>query len=125
MFTLFTERLKKKIPPPPTPPSPPPPAITEPVVDSAVKAHLLAPVAVVKNKSIATPTPISWSPEEAHFRRRHPCARHPVVVARVVIVGPVARRPEITITRTKRLLIGGQRGRPDGDGHTNLGKRRC
>src|SRR5579864_8527768 len=83
------------------------------VTDSTVETHLLTPVAIVEDKSVAAPTPIGWSPEQAGFRSHHPCTRHPVVI--VVGVSPVPRCPEITVAGTKRLLIDGQfrRGKTD------------
>src|SRR5580658_8083727 len=76
--------------------------IAEAVIDPAVEAYLRTPIAVIENKSVAAPTPIGRSPQEADFRRHHPRARHPVVIGDVVIVAPVARRPEITVAGTKR-----------------------
>src|SRR5208282_6064763 len=98
--------------------------IAEAVIDPAIEAYVRTPVAVIENKSIAAPTPIGWSPQETDFRRHHPCARHPVVIADVVIVSPVARCPEITVPRTKRLLIDTQRGRAEPNGHADL-RTRC
>src|ERR1017187_1864142 len=85
--------------------------IAEAVIDPAVEAYVR--------------TPIGWSPQETDFRRHHPCARHPVVIADVVIVGPVARCPEITVPRTKRLLIDRQGGRAEPNGHADLRERCC
>src|ERR1019366_373177 len=99
--------------------------IAEAVIDPAVEAYVRTPVAVIENKSVASPTPIGWSPQETDFRRHHPCARHPVVIADVVIVGPVARCPEITVPRTKRLLIDRQGGRAEPNGHADLRERCC
>src|ERR1035437_1343611 len=99
--------------------------ITEAVIDSAIEAHVRPPIAVIENKSVAAPTPIGWSPQETDFRRHHPSSRHPVVIVDVVIVGPVARGPEITVAWTKRLLIDRQCGRADPNGHANLRERCC
>src|SRR5208282_1430189 len=99
--------------------------ITEAVIDPAVEAYVRPPVAVIEDKSVAAPAPIGWCPQEADFRRHHPSARHPVVIADIVIVGPVTGRPEITVPWAERLLIDRQRGRADRDGYANLRKRRC
>src|SRR5208337_1162224 len=99
--------------------------IAEAVINSAIEAHVRAPIAVIENKSVAAPTPIGWSPQETDFRRHHPSSWHPVVIVDVVIVGPVARGPKITVAGTKRLLIDGQRGRADPNGHANLRERCC
>ena len=84
--------------------------ITEAIIDPAVETYLRTPVAVIEKKTFAAPTPIPWSPQETDFRRHHPCARHPVIIVEVVAVGPVAGCPNVTVPRTKRLLIDRQRG---------------
>src|SRR5208283_776357 len=99
--------------------------VAEAVIDSAVEAYVRTPVPLIENKPVASPAPIGWSPKETNFRRLHPCTRHPVEIVDVVIVGPVARCPEIAVPWTKRLLINGQRGRADPNGHANLRKRCC
>src|SRR5208283_653605 len=99
--------------------------ISEAVIDPAVEAYVRPPIAVIENKSVAAPTPIGWSPQKTDFRRHHPCARHPVVIADIVIVGPVPRCPDITVPRTKRLLIDRQRGRAEPNGHADLRERCC
>src|SRR5579872_552792 len=77
------------------------------VTDSAIEADLLPPVALIENITIATPTPIGWSPEQAGFWGHHPRTGHPVVIVVIVSVSPVPGRPEITITRAKRLRVDG------------------
>src|SRR5580704_7620632 len=80
------------------------------ITDSTVKTYLRTPVAFVKDVSVASPTPIRGSPQQAGFRRHHPRAWHPVIAV-IVGVGPVPWGPEIAIARTEWLLIGGQLGR--------------
>ena len=75
------------------------------ITDSAIKTDLLAPVALIEDVAIAAPTPVGWSPEQAGFRSHHPRTWHPVVIVVIVGVSPVAGGPEITLPRTKRLLI--------------------
>ncbi len=36
--------------------------VAEAVIDAAVETYVWTPVAVIENKSIAAPTPLSWSP---------------------------------------------------------------
>jgi hypothetical protein len=75
------------------------------VTDSAIEAHLLAPITVVEDVSVAAPSPIGWSPEQSRFRSHDPRARHPVVAFVSVGVGPVPRCPKITIAGTEWLLV--------------------
>src|SRR5271156_4911928 len=67
--------------------------VAEAVVDAAVKADGLAPVAFIPGEGIAAPTPIARSPEQARFRRLDPGARHPEVA--FIAIPPVAGRPHI------------------------------
>src|ERR1700677_3458109 len=46
----------------------------ETVIDSAIETYVRTPIAVIEYKSVATPTPIRWSPQETNFRRQHPGA---------------------------------------------------
>jgi hypothetical protein len=78
------------------------------IADSAIETDLRPPVALIEDVAIAAPTPVGWSPEQAGFRRHHPRAWHPVVIVVIVGVSPVAWGPEITLARTKRLLIDGE-----------------
>ena len=81
----------------------PQPEISIAVVDAAVEAYVLAPVAMVKAVTPVIEAPISRSPERAHIRRFHPRPRHPVVTVRSP--GPIARCPEVVGIRGRRLLI--------------------
>ena len=95
----------------------------ETIADSAVEPDLWTPVALMEQKSAAAPTPIPGGPEEADLRGFHPCSRHPVVIAEIVVVSPVAGRPQIIFAGTNRLLVNGQRRRPKRNGYTDLRKR--
>ena len=103
----------------------PPPAIitvTEvavAIVDPAIETYRRAPVAVIKEKPAAAPTPIARSPKVADFRSHHPSARHPVIFT---VPSPIARRPDITVAGTNRLIVNGQLRRSDGYRYADLRK---
>ena len=69
--------------------------VAESIVNAAVVADMLAPEAVVVLIHAAEKSPISGRPQEAHLRRPHPGAGHPVVALRRV--APVSGRPQIAI----------------------------
>src|SRR5208283_4057373 len=71
--------------------------VTVAIVDSAIEAHSRAPVACMEDKSSSAPPPPAWSPEITGHRHQDPRTGHPVVVPEVVVVGPVARSPDITL----------------------------
>src|ERR1700681_1011258 len=77
--------------------------ISEAIVDAAIEPYLGRPEAVVEGERLAAPGPVTGSPKQTRLRCQHPCTGHPKVIVR--IVGPVPWCPEITISRTKRLLI--------------------
>src|SRR6202011_1476386 len=94
--------------------------ITEAIIDPAVETNHRTPIAVIENKTLAAPTPVTRSPQEANFRRHHPSARHPVVIIEIVAIGPVAGCPNVAVLRTKGLLIDRQRGRSERNQHADL-----
>ncbi len=96
-------------------------AITEAVVDAAIVADTLPPVAFIPGKSVAAPTPISWSPEQAHGGRFDPSTRHPEIA--FIPICPVTGRPQIAGGRNHRLCVHRKRGRSDHDGHAKLRER--
>src|SRR5271169_209702 len=98
--------------------------IAKAVIDPAVETDVRTPVAVIENKPVAAPTPIPRRPQKTNFRRHHPGSRHPVIIVDVVVVGPVAGCPKITIARTDRLFINRQRGWPDRNQDAHAGVRR-
>src|ERR1700757_3278632 len=51
--------------------------IAKTVTDPAVETDMWTPIAFIKDKPVADPSPIGRSPQETDFRRQHPCARHP------------------------------------------------
>src|SRR5208283_1946102 len=92
-------------------------AVAEAIIDSAIEAYVLAPVAFIESECPAAPTPIAWGPEETGLRSHHPRTRHKEVT---VAVSPVAGCPKITLGGDGRLHIHGQcRGR-DCNGYTEL-----
>src|SRR5713101_1955781 len=96
--------------------------VAVPIVDSAIETHDRSPEAFIEDESAASPTPISWSPQETDFGSQHPGSRHPVVIAVVGIVGPVTGRPDIALGGADRLFVHGQIGRRerDRDAHADL-----
>jgi len=76
------------------------PEVTESVNDPAVETDTWAPVPLIENKTFVDLSPITRGPEETYFRSQHPSPRHPIVIVVIVVVGPVARRPDITFGRT-------------------------
>src|SRR6202789_4215269 len=94
--------------------------IAESIVDPTVKSYGRSPEALVENKRVAAPTPPARGPEEPDFGRHYPGARHPVVIADIVIPIPVSRRPDVAIAWANWLLIHRQRRRPNCDCYSEL-----
>src|ERR1700730_11153143 len=99
--------------------------ITEAIIDPAVETNHRTPITLIKNKTLAAPTPITWSPQETDFRRQHPGAGHPIIIVKVISVGPVAGCPNVAVLWTDRLFIDRQRGRSERNDHADLCERRC
>jgi hypothetical protein len=97
------------------------PAIAETVVDPTVEANMVAPVADIPGVGIATPTPITGSPEQANFGSHYPRTWNPKVA--LVTVCPVTGRPQITITRNHGLRVHRKRRRCDRDRNAELRER--
>src|SRR5271155_1974497 len=97
--------------------------VAETIINSAVEPHMRTPVTLMKEKSAATPTPISGVPQVADLRDLYPGARHPVIIAVIGVPGPVSGRPLPTVGGANRLLINRYRRRTEGDGYTDL--REC
>jgi hypothetical protein len=76
--------------------------------DAAVEADFRTPIAFMKGIDAVVPAPISWRPQQLRFRRQRPRARYPVV-ARIVIPGPIAGRPDVARGRDGRLIVNRQR----------------
>jgi hypothetical protein len=77
--------------------------VAEAVVDAAVKTDIRAPVAIVPGVSVTTPTPIAGRPEQANLGSHYPRTGHPEVT--FLSIRPVARRPQIAISRGHRLRV--------------------
>jgi hypothetical protein len=97
-------------------------AVAIAIIHAAIKADFCTPVAFVPGVATITPTPIAGSPEQANFGSHHPRARHPEVA--FIAIGPIARRPYITVGGRHRLGVNRQCGRSDRDGHREL-RERC
>jgi hypothetical protein len=67
--------------------------IAEAIVHASVVTYVAAPVAPMKSVTPTVPVPIVRRPECSVIGSRYPCAGHPIVVALVLIEGPVAGHP--------------------------------
>src|SRR5579863_2476025 len=67
--------------------------VAEAVVDAAVKADALAPIALIPGEGIAAPAPIAGSPEQVSHGRFDPRAGNPKIA--FLAIRPVAGRPQI------------------------------
>jgi hypothetical protein len=94
--------------------------VTKAVVNSAVEADVRTPVAGVKKEAAVAPSPIAGGPKEADFGRFDPGAGHPVIVGDIVVIGPIAGRPDIAIAGADGLLVNRKRRRADADGDADL-----
>src|SRR5215831_40263 len=98
-------------------------SVSEAVINAAVEADVRAPVAGVPHVESVAPAPVPRGPEQAHFRREHPGARHPVVAFIVAAPGPVARHPDVARTRNCRLHVRREHRRGDVHRHTDEDRR--
>jgi hypothetical protein len=81
--------------------------VAKAVIDTAVKSDVRTPVSIVPVIETVVPTPVSGSPKLADGGE-HPRARDPVV-AIIVIPCPITRRPDVSLSGTKRLNVNRQR----------------
>jgi hypothetical protein len=95
--------------------------VTEAIVDAAIETDLRSPVAVVKRVSAIIPAPVAGGPKQASFGRFYPRARHPVIA--FVAVGPIARRPDVALSRNNRLRVDGESGGSNVDGKADADLR--
>src|SRR5665213_3106110 len=94
--------------------------VAEAVVDAAVVADFRAPVTGVPEVVGTAVAPPSGRPESVGVRRKDPGAVDPVV-AGVLIVGPIAGRPDIAIAGDFGLVVlRNGRGRGFGSGRALL-----
>jgi hypothetical protein len=84
--------------------------------NAAVEADFRTPIAFMKGIDAVVPAPISWRPQQLRFRRQRPRARYPII-ARIVIPGPIAGRPDVAWGRDRRLIVNRQRRRRDIDSY--------
>jgi hypothetical protein len=96
--------------------------VAEAVVDAAVETYLRSPVAIVEHVRAVIPAPVAGGPEQARFGSFHPGAWHPVIA--FVAVGPIARRPDVALSRRHRLRVDGERWGSDIDGNADLRESR-
>ena len=84
------------------------------VVDAAIVADVLTPVAWVKPVEVIPVAPVARGPECALVGSLNPCAGHPVIAVRRP--GPIAGRPDIVVAGDRRLVVVGQGRRRLGRG---------
>jgi hypothetical protein len=99
-------------------------AITVAVVHAAIVADVAAPIALMEAVMAVGPIPVVRRPQRALIGRLHPGARHPVIVANLLIVGPVAGGPHQVGPGADGLHIDWQRRRSkaDTDGDLRVGR---
>jgi len=88
--------------------------VAEAIVDAAIEADVRAPVAGVEAVIAAFPTPPRGCPEITGFRRDDPGAGNPVIAA-VICIGPVARRPDVAVAGADGLYVDRKRWRRNAD----------
>ena len=93
--------------------------VSESIENATVEPDPFSPVASVPDVNAVAPAPISRSPQETNFGRESPRARHPVVVAIVIVPSPIAGRPEIARARTDGLYVHRQKRRRNRDRHAD------
>ena len=88
--------------------------VAKAVVDAAIEADVLTPVATVEPVVVMPEAPVAGCPQSALVGSLNPHAGHPVIVS--LSIGPVAGRPEIVVAGSRRLIVVGQRRRRLGSG---------
>ena len=83
--------------------------IAKTVVDAAIEADVLAPVAVIEPVMVIPVAPVAGRPQSTLVGSLHPRAGHPVVA--IWTPRPIARRPERVVVGRGRLVVVGQRRR--------------
>ena len=83
------------------------------IVDAAIVADSIAPVAIMEPVAPVFPAPPRRGPESADVGSGDPLTRNPVVA--IITIGPVTRRPQPTLLRAWRLFIDRQNWGSDGD----------
>src|SRR5579863_3719470 len=96
--------------------------VSKSIVNSAVETDVRSPISAVPEKCAAAPAPPARRPQKSWLRRQHPRSRHPVIPVNVV-VRPITRRPQISISRANRLFINRNCGRTETYRNDNLSER--
>jgi hypothetical protein len=95
--------------------------ITKAIVDPPVISNVPAPITVVPMIKAVAETPITRGPKISPLRNFHPSARNPEIT--IVSIGPVAWIPKISVVRTRRLVVGDEGWRGNGN-RNRLSKKR-
>ncbi len=92
--------------------------VAESVVDPAIEANVLTPVATIEPVMVLPVAPVAGRPQGTLVGSLNPDAGHPVIT--LLRIGPVAGRPEIVVAGSRRLIVFGQRRRRIGSGILRL-----
>jgi hypothetical protein len=87
-------------------------AVSESVINTAIKSNMRTPIASIPGVDTVVPTPVTGRPQKAWFGRFHPGSGNPVVAV-VVAPGPVTGSPEIALSGADRLFVDWQGGWTD------------
>src|SRR5580704_16509113 len=96
-------------------------AVAKAVVHATVEADMRPPVSGMEDIHAATPAPITRRPQQPGLWRPNPHTGNPVIT--LIAIGPVARIPEIAISRANRLCVNRQHWRGNGHRNKDSGKR--
>jgi len=80
--------------------------VAKAVIDAAVVADVLAPVATVEPVRVIPVAPVAGRPKCSLVGSLNPCAGHPIIAVRRP--GPVAGRPDVVVAGIVRLVVVGQ-----------------
>jgi hypothetical protein len=83
--------------------------VTEAIIDPSVEADVRAPIATEELIMVMAITPVARGPKRTLVGSLNPDSGHPVVAS--WRIAPIARRPEIIVAGSRRLVVGGQRRR--------------
>ena len=97
--------------------------VTKPVVHSTVVANVPPPIARMKDIQIVIPSPIRRRPKRSFERGRNPCSRNPIILLRVIVIGPESWSPDEVRLRARWLNVNRKRrwSEADADKYASVG----